>query len=63
MVKNHPFIDGNKRNGALAFIWFLRKAGILRASLTPETLTTLTLLIAESKTKDKDKMIGLVLLL
>jgi len=25
MVKNHPFIDGNKRSGAFAFIWFLRK--------------------------------------
>ena len=63
MVKNHPFIDGNKRSGAFAFVWFLRKAGLLRASLTPEALTALTLLIAESRAKDKDKMIGLVLLL
>ncbi len=63
MVKNHPFVDGNKRSGAFAFIWFLRKAGLLRASLTPEALTALTLLIAESDPKDKDKMTGLVLLL
>lgn len=63
MVKNHPFVDGNKRSGAFAFIWFLRRAGILRASLTMEALTALTLLIAESKPSDKDKMIGLVLLL
>ena len=63
MVKNHPFVDGNKRSGAFAFVWFLRKTGILRASFTSETLTALTLFIAESKTKDKDKMIGLVLLL
>ncbi len=63
MVKDHPFVDGNKRNGAFSFVWFLRKAGILRANFSPETLTALTLLIAESKTKDKDKMIGLVLLL
>jgi death-on-curing family protein len=63
MVKNHPFIDGNKRSGALAFIWFLRKAEILRASLTPEALTALTLLVAESNPKDKNKMVGLVLLL
>jgi len=62
MIKNHPFIDGNKRSGAFAFIWFLRKAGLLRASLTPEALTALTLLIAESNPKDKDKMVGLVLL-
>ena len=63
MVKNHPFVDGNKRSGAFAFIWFLRKVGLLRASLTPEALTALTLLTAESAPKDKEKMVGLVLLL
>ncbi len=63
MIKNHPFTDGNKRSGAFAFVWFLRKAGLLRASLTPEALTALTLLIAESNPKDKEKMVGLVLLL
>jgi hypothetical protein len=26
MVKNHPYVDGNKRSGAFSFIWFLRKA-------------------------------------
>ena len=63
MVKNHPFVDGNKRSGAFAFIWFLRKAGLLRASLTPEALTALTLLVAESHAKEKEKTIGLILLL
>jgi len=63
MIKNHPFADGNKRSGAFSFIWFLRKSGLLRASLTPEALTALTLLIAESSPKDKDKMVGLVLLM
>ena len=63
MVKNHPFTDGNKRSGAFSFIWFLRKATKLPASLTPEALTALTLLVAESDPKDKDKMIGLILLL
>ena len=63
MVKNHPFTDGNKRSGAFAFIWFLRKASRLPSSLTPEALTALTLLVAESHSKDKDKMIGLILLL
>ena len=29
VVKNHPFLDGNKRSGAYAFIWFLRRAKIL----------------------------------
>ena len=63
VVKNHPFVDGNKRSGAFAFVWFLRKAGLLRASLTPEALTALTLLVAESNAKDKEKIIGLILLL
>ena len=63
MVKNHPFTDGNKRSGAFSFIWFLRKATQLPSRLTPEALTALTLLVAESNPRDKDKMIGLILLL
>lgn len=64
VVKNHPFIDGNKRSGAFSFIWFLQKAGFdFRKKITPEALTALTLLIAESNPKDKDRVIGLVLLL
>jgi Virulence protein RhuM family/Fic/DOC family len=60
-VKNHPFVDGNKRSGAYAFIWFLRHARILDIRrITPPALTALTLLIAESSPKDKDKIIGLV---
>jgi len=46
MVKNHPFIDGNKRSGAFSFVWFLKKARVLGTSLTPEALTALTLLVA-----------------
>ncbi len=63
MVKNHPFVDGNKRSGAFAFVWFLRKVGILCASLTPEALTALTLLIAKSNAKDKERIVRLVILL
>jgi len=64
VVKNHPFLDGNKRTGAYAFIWFLRRAGILNAArLTPTALTALTLLIAESDARQKDKMVRLVLTL
>lgn len=63
IIKNHPFNDGNKRSGAFAFIWLLQRAGILDISrLSPEALTALALLIAESNPKDKDRMIGLVLL-
>ena len=62
MVKNHPFTDGNKRSGAYAFIWFLQKAGVLdRSKITPPTLTALTLFIAESNPKNKERMIRLVL--
>ena len=61
-VKNHPFVDGNKRSGAFAFIWFLNKGGILnKNSISPEALTALTLLVAESNTKEKDNVIGLIL--
>ena len=64
IVKNHPFNDCNKRTGAFAFIWFLQKAGgSLNHSLSPAALTALTLLIAESAPNDKDRMIGLVILL
>lgn len=64
MVKNHPYADGNKRSGAFSFVWFLRQAGILNpVRLTAEALTALTLFVAESHPKDKDRMVGLVLLL
>lgn len=64
IIKNHPFNDGNKRTGAFAFVWFLQKARLKSLQkITPETLTALALLIAESNPKDKTKMTGLVLLL
>ena len=64
IVKNHPFVDGNKRTGAYAFVWFLRKARLLNPErLTPAALTALTLLVAESDPKEKEKMVDLVVLL
>lgn len=61
MVKNHPFVDGNKRSGAFAFVWFLRKARIKGGrNINPASLTALTLLIAESKPEKKDQMVALV---
>ena len=63
-VKNHVFLDGNKRSGAYAFVWFLQKVGLLNThEISPQALTAITLLVAESNPHDKDKMIGLVLLL
>lgn len=61
MIKNHPFVDGNKRSGAFAFIWFLRKAKAKKfRNISPPTLTALTLLIAESDPKKKEQMTALV---
>lgn len=61
MVKDHPFIDGNKRNGAFAFVWFLNKAKILNMNkFTPEALTALTILVAESGPDEKERIVGLI---
>lgn len=62
IVKNHPFTDGNKRSGAYAFVWYLKKAGILhKANITPSALTALTLLVAESRSDNKERIIRLIL--
>ena len=64
IVKNHPFIDGNKRCGAFAFIWFLQRNNLLNQNkISPQALTALTLLIAESNPKEKAKIINLILTL
>jgi len=61
MVKNHPFTDGNKRSGAFAFVWFLRKTGSKGGrNINPAALTALTLLIAESHPQKKEQMVALV---
>lgn len=62
VVKNHPFTDGNKRNGAYSFVWFLNHAGILdRSKINPPALTALTLMVAESDPKHKERVIKLIL--
>ncbi len=62
MVKNHPFTDGNKRCGAFAFAWFLKKAGLLESrQITSPALTALTIIVAESAPKQKEKIIRLIL--
>jgi len=64
VVKNHPFTDWNKRTGAFSFIWFLNRVGFeFKEKITPEALTVLTLMVAESNPKDKEKLIGLIILL
>lgn len=65
LVKNHVFIEGNKRIAATLFIYFLNYYGILykedRQVIDNNTLTALTLLIAESNPKEKDIIIDLVM--
>ena len=62
IVKDHPFVDGNKRSGAYAFVWFLHRTGVLdRSKMTSSALTALTLFVAESDPKNKERMIKLVL--
>jgi prophage maintenance system killer protein len=64
VIKNHPFNDGNKRTWAFAFIRLLRKAKYpFESKITPQALTALALLIAESDPHDKDKIAALVMLL
>ena len=61
IVKNHPFSDGNKRSGAFAFIWFMRKMKLKTAkNINPAALTAITLLIAESHPSRIDQMVALV---
>ncbi len=65
IVKNHVFADGNKRIAATLFIYFLNFYGILykngEQTIDNNTLTALTLLIAESNPKEKEVIIDLVM--
>lgn len=66
LVKDHPFVDGNKRIGALLFLEYLRRNDLLldakaRPRLADSAVVALTLLIAESQPRHKDLIIRLVL--
>ena len=65
VTKNHSFSDGNKRIAATLFLWFLNNNKILYKSdgskrIADSTLVALTLMIAESKTEEKDVMVKVV---
>lgn len=65
VTKNHSFSDGNKRIAATLFLWFMQNNGILyRADgskrISDGTLVALTLMIAESRTEEKDVMVKVV---
>ena len=65
VTKNHSFSDGNKRIVATLFLWFMNNNGILyrpdgSKRIADNTLVALTLMIAESKTEEKDIMVKVV---
>jgi death-on-curing family protein len=65
IVKNHSFIDGNKRIAASIFLWFLEKNGSLYKEdgskrVADNALVALTLMIAESKSDERDIIVTLV---
>lgn len=65
VVKNHSFSDGNKRIAAMLFLWFLNNNRVLYAKdghkrIADNTLVALTLMIAESRTEEKDVMMKVV---
>lgn len=65
VVKNHSFLDGNKRIAATMFLYFLDRNGALfcgdRKLVDDSTLVAITIMIAEPKPEEKDAMIALVM--
>ena len=65
IVKNHSFSDGNKRIAAFIFLYFLEKNRILRNEkgekrIADNTLVALTLMIAVSKSEEKETMVKII---
>ena len=65
VTKNHSFSDGNKRIAATLFLWFVNNNGSLYREdgtkrIADSTLVALTLMIAESRTEEKDVMVKVV---
>lgn len=65
VVKNHSFVDGNKRIAATLFLWFMQNNGILyrldgTKRISDASLVALTLMIAESRTEEMDTMVKVV---
>ena len=65
VTKNHSFSDGNKRIAATLFLWFMNNNDVLYRKdgskrLADNTLVALTLMIAESRTEEKEVMVKVV---
>ena len=66
ITKNHSFTDGNKRIAAFLFLYFMERNGVLydesgRKRIADNALVALTLMIAVSKTEEKDIMVKVVI--
>ena len=66
VVKNHSFLDGNKRIAAALFLYFLDRSGLLfdekgNKCLADEVLVAITIMIAESRADEKEAMVSLVM--
>ncbi|MFV8347178.1 RhuM family protein [Flavobacterium sp. ZB4P13] len=65
VTKNHSFSDGNKRIAAFLFVWFLERNALLyhegKKVIDDNALVALTLMIAESKSDDKDMMVKVII--
>lgn len=65
LVKNHSFVDGNKRIAAALFLWFMQKNALLRREdgakrIADNALVAMTLLIAVSQPAEKQVIVALV---
>jgi death-on-curing family protein len=65
VIKDHPFVDGNKRSAALLFVQFLSRNNFLfrqngERKINDNTLVALALLVAQSHPKEKDVMVALI---
>jgi len=65
IIKDHPFVDGNKRIASFLFVYYLDKNNFLYRStgekkINNNTLTALAILIAISDPSEKDKLIKII---
>lgn len=65
IIKNHSFLDGNKRIGSSLFLYYLDRNGLLFRGLdkriADSTLVAVALMIAESRPEEKESMVSLVM--
>lgn len=65
IIKNHSFLDGNKRIGCSLFLYYLDRNGLLFRGfdkrIADSTLVAVALMIAESRPEEKESMISLVM--